>query len=211
MNAKVKVKKAQVALMLSKVSVPQFIAEARHFVQSMSGNVFFPNPNPVLTDISANATALEAAYAVSQTRVKGSAEKRDVEVRALHLKLKSLAIYVEGIANTNPDLADAVIASAGMQEKRPNSKGAHVFSVKLGAKPGEVLLRTKGLKRGSYIYEMSTDPNLAPANWIVIYQGLTMKFLKTGLTSGTRYFFRYSTIDKNGQSAWSSALSVVIQ
>jgi hypothetical protein len=211
MSTKVKVKKKVVALMLSKVSVPQLVADARHYVQSMTGNANFPNPSPTLTDVSANATALEAAYAVAQTKVKGSAEQRDVQVRALHLKLKAMATYVEAVANTNPDLADSVIASAGMQEKKPTTKVPHGFSVKLTTKPGEALLTTKGVKRGAYIYEMSTDPTFAPANWVMIYQGITMKFLKTGLVSGTRYFFRYSTIDKTGQSAWSPVLSVVIQ
>jgi hypothetical protein len=211
MSTKTKVKKKMVALMLAKVSVPQLVADARHYVQSMTGNAHFPNPSPALTDVSTNATALEAAYAVAQTKVKGAAERRDVEVRALHLKLKGLAVYVEGIANTNPDLADTIIASAGMQEKKAAKVTQHVFSVKLGAKPGEVLLSTKGVKRGVYIYEMSADPNLAPANWTMIYQGITRKFLKTGLVSGTRYFFRYSTIDKTGQSAWSPMLSVVVQ
>jgi hypothetical protein len=138
------------------------------------------------------------------------AQKNEAKA-ALHLKLKALAAYVESIANADPEHAESIIASAGMPEKKLRTAVSHAFDVKLTNKPGEAMLTTKGVKRGAYIYEMSSDPSLAPASWSVIYQGVTMKFLKTGLVSGTRYFFRCSTIDKNGQSAWSSVLSVVIQ
>jgi hypothetical protein len=211
MNTKVKLSKRTVVLMLRKATVLQIIANARHYVQSMTGNPHFPNPNPSLADVSADATALENAYALTLTRVKGSVAQRNEASVALHSKLKVLAFYVQTIANADPEHAESIIGSAGMMEKKSAVVTPHVFSVKLTNKPGEALLTTKGVKRGCYIYEMSTDPNLAPASWSLIYQGVTMKFLKTGLPSSVKHFFRCSTIDKNGQSAWSTVLSITTQ
>jgi hypothetical protein len=211
MNTKTKVIKRQIALNSSRITVLQLIANARHYVQSMTGNPHFSAPVIPLPDVSAAASTLESTYALTLTRVKGAVAQKNEAKSALHLKLKALAAYVESIANADPEHAESILTSSGMQEKKIRSSVPHVFDVKLTQKPGEAMLSTKGVKHGCYIYEMTTDPNLAAASWTVIYQGVTMKFLKTGLPSSVKHFFRCSTIDKNGHSAWSSVLSVVIQ
>ncbi|HEV7230874.1 MAG TPA: hypothetical protein VGO45_06075, partial [Bacteroidia bacterium] len=67
----------------------------------------------------------------------------------------------------------------------------------------------KAQKNAIYVYQMTTNPK-NEASWTTIYKGLIAKFIKTGLTSGTRYYFRYAVILKGVQGAWSPVLSIIV-
>ena len=206
-----KVKKSMVALILARKPVPQLITDTKHYLASMTGNTLFPNPTPALASISAALSLVEASYALAQTRVKGSALKLHTDVKALSIELRALAVYVETIANKDPDHAEEIIVNAGMVVKKPSVMQPKTFSLKLGKHKGEVLLDNKASLRGVYIYDMSTDPNLAEASWMRIYIGTKVKFTKSALTSGTKCFFRAASIVKNVQSNYSPVLSVIVQ
>jgi hypothetical protein len=211
MSTKPKVMKKTVALRLNKKPVPQLITDTKHYLASMTGNTFFPSPIPALSVISADLNLVESSYALSLTRVKGSASKLHTDVKALSINLRALAVYVETLANKDPDHADEIITSAGMTVKKPAATQPKIFSVKLGKLKGEVVLDNKASLRGVYIYDLSTDPNLAEGSWMRIYIGSKVKFSKDGLSSGTRYFFRTASIVKNIQGNYSPVLSVVVQ
>jgi hypothetical protein len=211
MSTKTKVNKKMVALGLSRKTVPQLITDVEHYLASMTANAHFPNPSPALSVIAANLSVVKNDLAVSMTRVRGSVAKLHADVRVLITKLRTLAQYVEGEANLDPDHATDIILSAGMVVKKNTPRPPRVFSVTLGKNHGSVLLNTKGIARGAYLYDMTTDASLAPASWIRIYEGVKVKYVKDSLSPGTRYFFRSATIDKNGLSNYSPVLSVVVQ
>jgi hypothetical protein len=211
MSTKPKVKRQTVALSLYKKPVPQLITDTKHYLASMTGNAFFPSPTPALTVISADLNLVESSYALSLTKVKGSTSKLHTDVKALSINLKGLAVYVETIANKDPDHADEIIENAGMLVKKPSITQPKTFSVKLGKLKGEVVLDTKASLRGIYIYDLSTDPNLAEASWMRIYIGSKVKFTKDGLNSGTKYFFRTASIVKNVQDNYSPVQSLIVQ
>jgi hypothetical protein len=175
----------------------------------MTGNAHFPNPNPALSAVSAQANVLQAAYDLSQTRAKGSVGKMHLEVKKLDILLKVLAAYVESVANADPDNASIIINAAGMTEKKPTQHPPKVFSAKAGKAVGTALLNCKAQSRAVYVYQETTDPATA-ASWTTVYTGITAKFLKTGLISGTRYYFRYAVIIKGLQSDWSPVVNLVI-
>ncbi|HEV7230789.1 MAG TPA: fibronectin type III domain-containing protein, partial [Bacteroidia bacterium] len=127
----------------------------------------------------------------------------------LALSLKTLSGYVEGIANLDPVNAENIIISAGMAVKKPSVHGPKLFTVKPGKAAGSVNLDSKAEKGAVYVYEMTTDPN-TPTSWANIYIGKTTKFLKTGLSSGQRYYFRVAVIIKGVQEPWSPVVNVVI-
>ncbi|HEV7230707.1 MAG TPA: fibronectin type III domain-containing protein, partial [Bacteroidia bacterium] len=127
----------------------------------------------------------------------------------LALSLKTLSGYVEGIANLDPVNAENIIISAGMAVKKPSVHGPKLFTAKPGKAAGSVNLDSKAEKGAVYVYEMTTDPN-TPASWTNIYIGKTTKFLKTGLSSGQRYYFRVAVIIKGVQEPWSPVVNVVI-
>ena len=81
--------------------------------------------------------------------------------------------------------------------------------MKTGKIEGDVILNSKAVKRGAYIYQMTTDP-LKTNSWTDVYQGLHVKCMIPGLTIGTTYYFRVAVIDKNGKGAWSHVLSCIV-
>ena len=210
MSTTPKVQKKLVALGLSKLSAPQVIANTKLYVQKMTGNTNFPTPTPSLTTVSTQLATLEAAYTLSQTRVKGSVSKMKVELKALEILLKNLASYVETIANADPDNAENIIQSAGMTVKKAAARPPKVFSATLTKVPGQVKLNSKAAgKTACYIYQMTTDPNTV-TSWQTILTSNNVKDLVNGLASNTRYYFRVAVSIKGIQAAWSTTVNVLM-
>lgn len=201
-----KMSKLMVALLLSKKSIAQIIIDAKDYVTSMTGNVHFPGPSPALSVITTLVTTLEAAVAVAQTKLRGSVGKMHAELKALNIQLKLLAGYVESVANQDPDHAQDIIQSSGMLVKKHAQRPPKIFTAVQGKNSGDVVLNTKAVRHGAYIYQMSTDG----INWTTIYTGTKVRFVKTGLTAGTHVFFRVAVSDKNGQGDYSHALSITV-
>ncbi len=209
MSTKPKVVKHLVALNLSKLTVPQIIANTKLYVQNMTGNTNFPTPSPALSTVSTQLAKLEASYTVSQTRVKGSVATMRADQKALVILLKALASYVEQVANETPDTAEATIASSGMPLKKPRPHVNKTFSVTLSKDPDTVVLNTKAVKDSSYVYQVTTDATNANS-WTNVIISNTAKYTKNGFSSGTRYYFRVAVITKNVQGPWSPVLSVIV-
>jgi hypothetical protein len=209
MSVKPKVVKHLVALGLPKLTPPQVVAIARHFAQQMTGNAHFPNPSPQLVEITNQATVLENAYALSLTRAKGSVSKMHVELKTLARLLKGLSIYVETEANVDPENADNIISSSGMPVKKKGARPPKSFTAIAGKNPGTAILDNKAILRSIYIYQITTDPNNA-VSWVTIATDVKVKLIKSGLSSGTRYFFRTAIITKGVQGAWSPVRDVMI-
>jgi hypothetical protein len=207
--SKPKVKKKSVALLTSKKTVLQVIADTEHYVQSMTGNTHFTTPSPTLASITTLVNALDAAYKTAESRAKGTVGLMHVALKTLTIALKALAIYVESIANADPDNASSIITSAGMVEKKFTPRAAKTFSVVQTKVSGSVTLNTKAVSRGTYIYQMSTDPT-NPASWVTIFTGNTVKFTKTGLTAGVHTYFRGAVILKGVQGEYSPVLGLIV-
>lgn len=74
--------------------------------------------------------------------------------------------------------------------------------------PGTIKLATKSVNRARYVWQMCTDPNLE-SNWQTLSMITLAKYTAIGLKSGTKYYFRVSVVDRNGQGPWSNVLSVI--
>ena len=209
MSTAVKYPKKSVVLGLANLSVPQIIANADHYVQSMTGNTHFPAPTPTLAAVNAQVLVLKAAFNTAQTRAKGASNIMHVELNTLKAMLKGLAGYVETMANANPANAENIINSAGMTAKKTAAHAPKVFSVVALKTPGVVRLNSKATRGASYLYEMTTDQTLQ-TGWANIYFGSVVKFDKSGLVSGTRYFFRVAVSIKGIVGPWSHDLSVIV-
>jgi hypothetical protein len=198
-----------VALKLTKLSVPQKIAKSRFIVTSMTGNVSFTTPSPTLAVITTNINTLETAYIVAQSGGVDDTANMHAKEFLLEVSLKSLAAYVEGIANTNLITAEAVALSSGMDVKHPGTHSPRDFSVKPTGNPGAVKLSTKYEDRSTFIFQMTNDATGA-TGWITIGQATQATLIKSGLTSGTRYYFRVAAVGKDGQEPWSNILNTVV-
>lgn len=202
-------KKVVVVLKLAKLSVPHKIEKARFIVTSMTGNAAFTTPNPTLAIITTNINALETGHLAAKGGGTDETANMHSKEFVLELSLKSLAAYVEGIANTNPVTAEAVVLSAGMNIKTPATQNPRDFHVKPGDIPGEVKLSTKHEPNSTFIWQMCNDPAVE-ANWLTIGQATQANFVKSGLTSGARYYFRVAVVGKDGQGAWSNVVNTIV-
>ena len=184
------------------------IVKTRFIVTSMTGNANFGTPSPTLATITTNVNALEAAHIAAKGGGKDDTANMRAKEAVLDLSLKLLGYYVEIIASANPANAEAIILSAGMDVRGKGGNKVRGFEVSATGNIGEVRLQREGVIRGSYEYQMSIDIS-TDANWQRIYSGTRNRFVKSGLASGTRYYFRAAGIDKNGLSPWSSVKTMI--
>ncbi|MFI5151334.1 MAG: hypothetical protein ACHQRM_16505 [Bacteroidia bacterium] len=204
-----RVPKKLAAQYLAKLTPPQVVALANHYVTQMTGNPHFPAPSPGLSAITAQANALDTAYNTSLTRTRGTVGAMHIELKKTDVQLKLLAAYVESIANADPQNAEVIIQSAGMTVKKPAARAPKTFTAIPGKLKGQVILNTKAVKQTAYIYQMTTDPN-TPSSWATIYTGTKVKFIMTGLPSATHMYFRVAYCTKGVQGNWSDPLQVVV-
>ena len=120
--------------------------------------------------------------------------------------MTQLAAYVESVAGDD----ETKIHSAGMDTKS-SGKGPstsqptvpQALTATAGDHDGEIDLSWDTVpKAKSYIIEISPDP---PTDKSWGHAGVSTKssFTATGLTPGTRYWFRVAAVGTGGQSGWS--------
>jgi hypothetical protein len=209
MSTTTHIRKWQIALRLARLSTPQLLANARHYVDSMTGNPYFPSPTPDLASIAAQITVLNDAYVLSLERTIGTVAAMHVQRDILCLKLKSLAAYVEHVANADPVNGSTIIQKAGMPEKRHMTRAPKVFSATIGTVKGQVILDSKAVKGGVYIYQISTS-NGVQKKWDTIITSSSVRHKLMGLTSSTTYFFRVGVVDRGLPQNWSPVLQVSV-
>lgn len=200
-------KKWIVVLRLAKLSISEIVSKARFIVTSMTGNPYFTSPTPTLSSILAAATALEDA--AEDARV-GSKEdtavmnKRRDELDAL---LSNAGLYVQSVANNDPDIGDIIIYSAGMDVKHNEGGQPRTFKVFNTELPGRVRIRTASAgQRSGYEWEFSTDQN----EWTAVDSTLQSATVIDGLISGTRYYFRVRALTKKGYGPWQDPISIIV-
>ena len=199
---------ARIKLSLNRLSLSERIAKARQIVTSLTGNSSFPTPTPALTAMSTAIAEAETAAAEAQQARQIAKEKTSIQNQkdeALSKMISQLAAHVESVAGDD----ERMILSAGMDTREravaatATTSEPQGLSVSAGDRDGELDLswdKVAGAK--SYVVEKSADPPTA-TGWS--HAGVSTKstFTVTGLTSGTRYWFRVAAVNTNGQSGWS--------
>lgn len=183
------------------------IVKARQIVSAMTGNPSFTTPNPALSAVTAAAaaleTALEDALTARNIAVTKTAMLREKE-ESLEDLLRQLTSYVDNIAHED----EIKIRSAGMEVRTPASavgmpETPQALTATEGDHEGEIDLSwdpASGAK--SYVIERSLDPP-TPTSWAHAAVSLKSSVSVDGMVSGTRYWFRVSTMASAGQSGWS--------
>jgi len=190
----------RVALYLPE-SVPALLGVVEVVLAGMTGNAFFPGPQPSLASVAAALAELRDAEVAAQSRTRGTVELRDEKLAALLSLLGRLKAYVQGVADDNPEHAGSIIESAGMSLWKAGAGAKPPFTVKAGRVDGGVLLSVRAVaKDATYLWEWSADDgktwNRAPA---------TKQTTTTlaGLPSGVTCLFRFRAVVRTGESDWS--------
>ncbi len=181
-------------------------AFATNIMTCMTGNANFPNPSPALATVEADIAAYATAESAVLMRTKGAAEERNVKLATLKSDLDHLLPYVQGIADSSPANAEAIIQSSGLSVRKVTLHPKNDLKAEAGSVSGSVKLLAKAIAaRAAYEWQSSTDQK----TWTVAPSTLQAKTIIFGLTTGTAYFFRCRGVVKAGEQNWTQVVSIV--
>jgi len=191
--------------------VPEKIQYARQIVTDMTGNPSFTTPSPALATVGTSATTLETSYNGAESARQVSKAKTALMEEmdlALDAVLSSLANYVQNASGGDP----AKIASSGFGVRDiPASPIGELpaptdFVVMENGGAGSVKFRWKKVRGAkSFILETAVDAPVLSFNSPVGTSKCRAD--KTGLVSGTKYWFRVCAVGAAGQGPWSALIS----
>jgi hypothetical protein len=198
----------RIKLNFVQLTITDKLAKARQIVSSLTGNASFTAPTPALATVTAAIVALETAHSEAQAARQAAKTKTSAQNEkesALDKIMSQVAAYVESVAGDNEEL----VRSAGMDTRatpssntdRPATPAA--LSATSGDHEGEVDLSWEPVTGArSYVIEKSSDPPSA-TSWSHAGVSTKSRANVSGLTSGTKYWFRVAAVGTNGQSGWS--------
>jgi hypothetical protein len=198
---------SKIKLNFVRLSIAEKVARAQQIVDALTGNTNFPTPSPALASITTGINDLNAAFAEAQAARQVAKEKTSIQNEKeglLDQLIAKLAAYVESVAGSN----ESLILSAGMDMRSAPVASNTVpeqpqgLTPTVGDRDGEVDLSWDTVAGArSYVIDKSTDPTAT--SWSHAGVSTKSSFTATGLTSGTRYWFRVAAINNRGQSGWS--------
>jgi hypothetical protein len=199
-------RKLTVALNLPKRD-NEVIAFAKHVADSMDGNSHFPSPPVPIATLRAHIAEVDAAQIATLGGAHGTATARDAKLVVVANDLKVLRTYVETVALQHAADAAEVVASSGMSIKQSAGPVTAVFAVNQRAESGsvELVVRHPGIV-SSFDWQSSTDGS----HWLDAGRSVHARFTVTGLVPGTRYWFRYRVLTRDGLSDWSDPITLLV-
>jgi hypothetical protein len=190
--------------------IGNFILNVRTIVLNIIDHpVFFATPLPTPATVTLDVDKLEAAEAIAKTHVTGSAAARDLEYDTVLNDLFTWQGYVQNLADLAPDEATAIaiINASGFGLKNRGVRVKPLLFVKHGDVEGAVKLVAKSSgKRVSYEWQQSMD-GIA---WTDLPVTLQAKTTVSGLTVGTKMYFRVRPVLKEGAGFWSPVVSIIV-
>jgi hypothetical protein len=195
-------------LKLPKYEVPLYVSRARHIVQSMTGNSWFPSPRPTLPTVQLAIEALAEAEAATQGGGKEQTSTRDRKHIELRTLLEQLLAYVQSIADANAEHAPSIIEGAGMYVKKFPPGGRRGLRLKDGRVSGEVDASTdQAGDRAGYEWALSLDECVT---WMPLPVTTKTRTTITGLPLGARVWVRYRASVKSVAGDWSEPVSIIV-
>ncbi len=189
-------------------SLGLFISFVRAVLLAIAGNPRFPNPSPTLATVDAAVSDLEKAQAAVKARVQGAAEPRDAKRTALKQLVDALRVYVQGIADADPQNAVTIIQSAGFAVHKLVTHGKRAFHVTQGASSGSVDLAAPATRRAAYDWQWSIDGG---KTWQNAPSTLQAKTTIAGFVAGSTVSFRFRANTKAADGEWSQPIAVVVR
>lgn len=185
------------------------LESTRFWITQLTGNANFPSPVPTAATMATGANQLEAAMLVAKGGGPDDTAVMRLKEEALDLLLRQFVAYVENTANANPNAAEAIILSAGLQVRKRYTRNVPEFGAVLTGKPGEIRVQHKAVSYGTFEFQISTDIT-KEENWVTFYAGTRGRVIKGDLAINTRYYFRVRVTSRDGRSDWSEVRSVYL-
>lgn len=195
----------------SRLSDSDLDTKAQSIVQSLTGNIYFPETSPTLAEFTETKQAYSTSMnnAVGGTRLQIALKK---EARAVLLDaIKNLGFNVESLAKGNR----VKLVSTGYELASDGENTATIhpptnFMMEDGMNIGQVKFSVKAVRNAvAYVHEYTPAPLTVNSNWIT--QSTTLREHTFVIPSGTRIFGRVAAIGRRGQQAYSDILSRLVQ
>jgi hypothetical protein len=188
--------------------IPELMAFADFIVQRMTGNSWFPDPDPPLSVVASAIAELRAAQVAKDLGGRGTTSARDAKLEPLVRLLDDLKAYVQRVANDNPDHAPEIIESAGMSMKKSSAYVPPPFSAVPGPTSGSAHLKARAAgNRGTHYWQSSTDGR---NTWSPIKRTRKAEVTLSGFTPGQTVWFRHNTLTTRGEGDWCDPIAIII-
>jgi len=183
------------------------IAYAKHVAACLEGNPHLSSPPVPIATLVAHIAEVEAAQVVVRSGLHGAAAARDAKLAVVVGDLERLRNYVQSVARSHAEDAEAVVVSSGMSVKQSAGPSKADFAAKQLAKSGSVRLevRDPGVE-ASFDWQWSTDG----VHWADAGRTVHTHLDLHELTPGTVYFFRYRTLTSEGLTDWSDPFKLLV-
>jgi hypothetical protein len=186
---------------------PALILRGRNIVLVMTESAWFSSLLPLLAVVTTDLDDLMHAEATARTRAEGAASARDVAKKKVIDDLTGLAREVQNIVDRHPGEAGAIIAAAGMFQKKRSARAKPNLAAVMGPAPGQVLVRARAVKGSAYEWQCSTDDG---ATWATLGLTTVANTSVAGLARGTTCLFRFRTTRGSVTSGWSPTASFYV-
>jgi hypothetical protein len=205
------VKIVKVALKLRKLSVATMLKNVESILEKMTDNDNFVTPNPPLATIETQKEELRTANATATGGSRADRAMVKGKRRALYLSLKTLAYYVEALANTTASTAENVVKSSGMDLKKFTPRPKRVFTVVNTKESGVIKTWCPRAKKDvMFDFEYTRTP-ADIASYIPTGPLPAATRIIPKLISGQKYYFRWSAFTKDGRKDWSDFMGIVVK
>jgi len=198
-----------VKLGFGKLTVDQKLNKANFIIGKLTGNPDFPVTDPTLAALTTATEEASAAAAAAETGDHQSVAIKKQKVAVLDKLMARLQSDINTKANGNV----AKILGAGFEVSKPRTPAAKKgpvegLTIKLGANPGEVVLKWKAIKGGSLNAIAYAENPVAGIEMRPVAQTTKSKITISNLQSGVVYYFRIAVINSAGVGPWSEAISI---
>jgi hypothetical protein len=197
-----------IAVLNSPKHIPDYIKTNRNIVKSLQNNASrFPNLAAPVIRYSQNLDLLDLAETAAKNKTKGAAEQRNVCLKRVNADADFVLAGVQQVADDNPDEAEAIIQSAGLDVRKSITRSKTDFSVQQGEVSGSVKLVVRASRgRAAYEWQMTPDQKA----WAMLPTTVIAKTTVSGLTPGQTYSFRYRVVNRAGEGEWSQIVSLLV-
>jgi hypothetical protein len=180
-------------------------------IESVTDNIYFPNPNPALADLKKAAQEYQAALYDAAGRDQRLVSIKNDKRAVLRTLLSQLAEYVSSVAKGDR----TVLLSSGFTLARAKGEVATLKPIdKLIVStetPEQAVIRVKKVNGArAYIHQYTIGTVTNESQWVS--RTITEPWCTfTGLQPGVKYAFRVIAIGPGEQSVYSPIVSRFIQ
>lgn len=188
-------KRVKLAANLAGLDASALLIFARTILQALTNNSNFTNPYPTLGDLSEAIDALDRALT--------SSNKSKVLINEAAAELQSVLLTLKAYVQRESKGDEAVAISSGFAlAASTNSHQPQTFQVKQNSLSGTVDLECPFAgNKAAYVWEVTPDPINSNA-WKQFKISNSTSTSLSGLTAGTKYWFRVKAIVKDKEQAY---------